>query len=614
MRLIFRPFTIAVVLLIAFVAVLIGAWASLEAPYASKAYPGVRVMGSDVGGMSAVEIYRTVSRAAQSPYNDPLITLRVNDRKETLRPIDLGANVDVAATTDKALRTGRESNPIAWLSSRVNLWRNGVDVAPVVFTDEESVSRVVNRWASEIDRPAREANVKVDSGHAQEVTAQNGITLDKQAAKERIRAALTTNKAIELTLPTSIIEPKITSASEAASDASKLLAGDVTILVPRWDRDDNPLTPIEGLKLRNYDLATYLMIEPVNGADGKTKLAANIKPDRLRTLLEPLAPAVKREPQDARFTFDDKSGALQLVEKDHPGQALDVDGTINSIIANLRANKRDVTLQTKAIDAKIKANTTAQQLGITKLVAQATTNFAGSTAARVKNVQVAASRFHGILVPPDAEFSFNQFLGDVSKEDGFEEGLIIVGDRTIKGVGGGVCQVSTTVFQTALRAGLPVLERTQHAYRVGYYERGMGPGFDATVFSPYVDLKFKNDTAGYLLIENYFNAAGTLTFKFYGTPDSREVNIGKSTITKVVTHGPDIYEPDPEKKMAEKTVKQIDYAVDGATIVFDRVVKKDGKVTINEKFTSNYVPWQSVFRFGPGFTPPSGAIVREAKP
>ena len=146
---------------------------------------------------------------------------------------------------------------------------------------------------------------------------------------------------------------------------------------------------------------------------------------------------------------------------------------------------------------------TARELGITELVSQGVTYFLGSAATRVKNIATSAGKFHGVIVGPGETFSFDEFLGDVSLDQGYAEALIIFNGRTIKGVGGGVCQVSTTAFRAAYQAGFPIVERWPHAYRVSWYERGFGPGLDATVFAPEVDFKFKNDTPYHLLIETY---------------------------------------------------------------------------------------------------------------
>ena len=142
---------------------------------------------------------------------------------------------------------------------------------------------------------------------------------------------------------------------------------------------------------------------------------------------------------------------------------------------------------------------------------------------RDQNIQAASARFHGVLVAPGEVFSMGQTLGDVSLDNGFAEALIIYGGRTIKGVGGGVCQVSTTLFRTVFFSGYPVVQRFAHAYRVNYYEKVAGnrydsrlAGLDATVFVPLVDFKFKNDSTSWLLMETYVNAKNsTLTWKFY---------------------------------------------------------------------------------------------------
>jgi vancomycin resistance protein YoaR len=223
---------------------------------------------------------------------------------------------------------------------------------------------------------------------------------------------------------------------------------------------------------------------------------------------------------------------------------------------------------------------------------------------------VAASKFHGIIIEPGATFSFNQFLGDVSVEEGYEEALIIYDGRTIKGVGGGVCQVSTTALRAAFQAGFPVVERWPHAYRVSWYEKGFGPGLDATVFAPLVDFKFTNDTAFHLLIETYTNVTdGILVFKFYSTSDGRKVTISPPEVSNVTPHGPDIYEPDPT--LPPGAMQQVDWAVDGADVIVRRLVERDGQVLYQDSLFTRYQPWQAVFKVGPQ---PDGSIPLPATP
>ena len=195
-------------------------------------------------------------------------------------------------------------------------------------------------------------------------------------------------------------------------------------------------------------------------------------------------------------------------------------------------------------------------------------------------------------------------IGDISLDSGFSEALIIFGNETIKGVGGGVCQVSTTLFRAAFFTGFPILERYAHAYRVGYYEQtasgAIDPtlaGLDATVFIPVVDMKFKNDTPYWLLMETYTYDT-KLIWKFYSTADGRSVewettgpeNIVKAPKAKYVEN----------KDRAEGEIKQIDWSAEGADISVQRTVHKDGQVYFSDSFYTHYVPWQAVYEYGPG--------------
>ena len=210
-----------------------------------------------------------------------------------------------------------------------------------------------------------------------------------------------------------------------------------------------------------------------------------------------------------------------------------------------------------------------------------------------------AASQHGVIVKPGEVYSFNQHLGDVSLDNGYAEALIIFNGQTVKGVGGGVCQVSTTAFRAAFNGGYPIIERWPHAYRVGWYERGFGPGLDATVFSPYVDFKFKNDTPYHILIEAYANdAAGRLTFKFYSTSDGRQVTISDPIVENVIPHPEDKIEEDPT--LPAGTRQQVDYAADGADVTVKRTVTRDGQVISEDQVFTRYQPWQAIFKVGTG--------------
>lgn len=268
-------------------------------------------------------------------------------------------------------------------------------------------------------------------------------------------------------------------------------------------------------------------------------------------------------------------------------------------MAQVTTPNRSIPFVLEEIVPVVNSNATGEELGITELVSESTTWFYGSTDSRKHNIARAAANFYGIVIAPGEEFSFNKYLGPISAQDGYETGLIIVGGRTIKGVGGGVCQVSTTVFQAAFWAGFPIVERWAHGYQVGYYNDGEGAGMDATVFSPIVDFKFINNTPHYLLMENYYNEQfQSLTVKFYSTSMDRSIVKSTPFIENETPANPDIYEFNPE--IPEGTVEQVDWAVGGSRVTITReVYNYNGDLILEDVFVSNYIPWQNVYQYGP---------------
>ncbi|MCL4360294.1 VanW family protein [Patescibacteria group bacterium] len=240
----------------------------------------------------------------------------------------------------------------------------------------------------------------------------------------------------------------------------------------------------------------------------------------------------------------------------------------------------------------------ANTFGIREKIGEGYSEFAGSAEERIHNIVLAATKINGILVRPGDTFSLDDALGDISAATGFQPAYIIQNGRTILGDGGGVCQVSTTLFRAALNAGLPIVERHAHAYRVHYYEEGgYKPGIDATVFAPSVDFKFKNDTPGYILIQTVLDLRKpSLTFNLYGTGDGRQAEILDQRLWAETPPPPDLFQDDPT--IPAGIVKQVDFAAWGAKASFRYRVTRNGQTIEDETFNSNYQPWQAVYLKG----------------
>jgi vancomycin resistance protein YoaR len=240
----------------------------------------------------------------------------------------------------------------------------------------------------------------------------------------------------------------------------------------------------------------------------------------------------------------------------------------------------------------------ANTFGVNELIGSGYSEFAGSIAGRIHNIALAAGRINGILIKPGETFSFNDAVGDISAATGYQSAYIIKDGHTVLGDGGGVCQVSTTLFRAALAAGLPIIERHAHDYRVHYYEEaGFKPGLDATVYAPTYDLKFRNDTPAAILIQARTDMTNlSLTFDLYGTSDGRTAQILNQKLWDVTQPPPDLYQDDPT--LAKGIVKQVDFSAWGAKASFDYLVTRAADVLEHTTFVSNYRPWQAVYLRG----------------
>ncbi len=255
-----------------------------------------------------------------------------------------------------------------------------------------------------------------------------------------------------------------------------------------------------------------------------------------------------------------------------------------------------IKLTAKIINPEITL-ASANNFGIEEEIAVGVSNYSHSIPERIHNIILASSKFNGILIPKKKVFSFNNIIGDISSYTGYKPAYIIKEGKTVLGDGGGICQVSTTLFRAALNAGLPIIERYAHAYRVGYYENDSKPGLDATVFSPSVDLKIKNDTNAYILIETEVDEENNLLyFRLFGKKDNRRSEINNISLWDVSPPPPPIYQDDPTLKKG--VTKQIDFSAWGAKASFDYKVYKNDKLTIDEKYYSFYKPWAAVFSVG----------------
>jgi vancomycin resistance protein YoaR len=557
------------------------------------------IYGVDIGGMT-----RSEARAAlhnQPTYSDEAVFIfRYQDQEWEYTAAELGVNFDVDATVNAAYQVGRSGTWSDQLQAQYSAWQGGVPVAPKIQYNETQAETIVRSLAaSYIDQPVLDATITLQDGVVSTTNSQVGMVVDIDTTLESLRQnilALNTSTVIDLQVE--VEQPAIVSAEEAANEVRLALREDgVKFYVPEDSGSQSTAGPWIA---RPISIENMIRIERVENEDGTAFYDVSLSLDQARDFLIGLRSDLEQQAQNARFVFNDDTRQLNVIQESVNGLRLNVDRTLVLFPdAVFSEDSREVPLQFDEVIPTINSDTTAAELGITELVIEATTYYYNSSPARVRNIEVAAERFHGIVIAPGQEFSFNQWLGEVSQDEGFEEGLIIVGGQTITGVGGGVCQVSSTVFQAAFYGGFPILERYPHGYRVGYYEAGEGPGMDATVYSPVIDFRFMNDTPHHLLIETYVNPGlARVTFKFYSTSMGRTVEKEGPIIKNQENPPPPVYHADPT--LGAGQIIQTDYAVSGAEVFVYRTVYQDGEPIIeDELFYSNYIPWPSQFNVSP---------------
>ncbi|MEZ4737584.1 MAG: VanW family protein, partial [Caldilineaceae bacterium] len=321
----------------------------------------------------------------------------------------------------------------------------------------------------------------------------------------------------------------------------------------------------------------------------------------LRQQLTVWAQQLDIAPQNARLRFNRDTGGVTVLQQSQVGRRLDIEATVAAARDALNTGRTQASLVMVEAPPAVDMNRIAE-MGIRELVASGTSYFQGSSTARVHNIVVAAEQFEGLVIPPGELFSFNEGVEDVSAANGFEDSLIIWGDQTATGVGGGVCQVSTTVFRAAYNAGFPIVERYNHGYIVDWYGE---PGLDATIFTPTVDFRFRNDTGAYLLIDPVVDTAnGIITFNFYGTKPNRQVTIGAPVQSAVEEPAPPEYRID--ESLAPGQRKQVEWQQRGMTVTVTRTIVENG-TTRTDTITSHYQPWRAVYLVAPGTEIPATA-------
>lgn len=580
-------------------ALLVAAILVFQISYLGRIYPGVSVGGVDLSGVRRTEAPAILSEQITYAQTGQ-ITLQDRDLSWTLSPGALGLQLDAQASAEAAYAIGRDSLPgLRWVR-QIQVWHAGQTIRPVFVMDGRLAQLALDHIAVQQNQPVREATLRVEGMEVIAQSGQIGRTLDVAGTITALQPAFGALEDTTITLIMLERAPQVLDVNAQAELARRILSQPLVLDVPdRSSNDPGPWT------LEPSALANMLTIERTV-IDGQGVYQVGLDAAQLRAVLDPLAPLLARDAVNTRFIFNDDTRQLEVIQNATIGRQLDTNASIQAVNQQLGEGKHTVALSFVWENPAVTDSATGAELGITELVSEQTTYYYGSSQSRIQNIQTAGSRFHGLLIPPGAIFSMVENIGDISLDSGFTEALIIYGDRTIQGVGGGVCQVSTTLFRTVFFGGFPIVERYSHSYRVYYYELnpsgGTNPalaGLDAAIYAPIVDFKFQNDTPHWLLMEVYVNpAARTITWKFYSTSDGRQVAWDSTGLQNVRDPLPPVYEESSDLDQGQ--IEQVDWAVEGADVTVTRTVTRDGKILHEDVIRTHYAPWATVCQYGPG--------------
>lgn len=544
-----------------------------------RMYPGVYVQGVFVGGLKRSEATQKVFDSFNMP-QEIVIAYKHNENKEVvISASDIALTYDIDAAITESFKVGHgpslRQNIAALLLSF-----ESVDIPVKPLYNQETFTKYVATIADEITEAPVAPSIEVTAKTATILPGKPGYVVDYSHVEQTLIEALVSGQS----RPTVVITPVRVDPTLSTDEINTLQArADAVVKKSLAFEFEYQLFPAA-------NLTTYL--NPYGGFDDK----------KIMEYLQTIAAAIDREPQDPTFLFTD--GRVKEFSPAKDGVAFDIEEA-QKLFTNALEDFINGTTTVGSVAltppiASTKANTQTKDinnLGIAELIGRGTSKFRGSIPSRVHNVALAASKMNGVLIAPGETFSFNDALGDVSKFTGYKEAYVIREGKTVLGDGGGVCQVSTTLFRAALNAGLPIAERRGHSYRVGYYEQDSPPGLDSTVFAPTTDLKIVNNTPGHILIQTKTDTkALTLVFELYGTSDGRVSSVSKPTISDVSEPAEDLYVDDPT--LPAGSVKQIEHKAWGSKVRFNYTVTRNGEEIYKKTFLTNYRPWQAVYLRG----------------
>ena len=532
---------------------------------------GVTVAGVDVGGMTPREAQRALEQRSRALARVPVV-FTSGTRKWPVQANRAGIEPNWAEAVESADDAGDGFLPLRGLQ-RFKLRLFGEDVTPPTTYWKPVVAFYLQTFSDVLDQPHRDAALRLKGLQVVVVPGHGGHVLDREKATDLLVSSLASLERRPVPLPirsdpqrvtADDLEGAVEQAQVAVSAPVRLRLGPTRWRIPKWRVAKMLTLPHDGSRTLEI------------GGPGAA------------VFFRRLTKRIDRPARNADFAISASNRVRVVPAKD--GRVVDVEQTADAILAAALSTTNRVAQVAVVTKTPARSTEEARAMGITGLVAGYETIYGGDPN-RIHNVQLVAQLIDHTLIAPGKTFSFNATTGERTPEKGFLEAPVIINGELQTGIGGGVCQVSTTVFNAAYEAGLNITERSNHALYISHYPQGR----DATVNYPDLDLKFVNDTGNWILLRTYVGSS-SLTVALYGTPVNRRVETDESPLVET-GEIPVTRIADPDLYVGEEVVEQYGQP-SRTTSVERRVYGARDRLLYDDTWTSSYSAEPTVIHYG----------------
>jgi len=544
--------------------------------HANKVHKGVEVNGIHLGGKTKSQAIKSVEKLANILENEPVF-INHNGKNWSIKPGELSARVNKETTVRKAFDAGRKGGPADLIKQRAALWFKDKDVGVVFDYDHDKLGAFIEKVAENVDKPFEDAEIKVVDGRVVVTSSKNGYKVNRDRLSKSILKALSSRETRKIKLPVGTIEPDIHEKNLAGPKDLVRQMTKAPVVIKYQD---------ESWTITTGHIIDWVSFNKVRRADS-WELDVSLDKGKVISYLEKTTASITIEPRDAEFSIEDDKVRIIPGES---GRKVDFEKAIEGILEACKTDTdRVAMLSTVVVEPKLTTED-AEKMGIKEKVSSFTTYFNPNQRSRVHNIKTLARELDGNIVAPDEVFSFNGNIGPRTASKGYEEASAIVNGELVPALGGGICQVATTLFNTIFFGGYEVLERYNHSLFISSYPAGR----DATVSYGGPDLKFQNNTDAYILIKAVATAS-SVTVSFYSTDQGIKVEYTTSGPSNLKDY-PTQREDDPT--LPKGVTKVVEKGAQGRDITVHRTVIKDGDVVKKDKFFSRYKPKTAIVRVG----------------